>query len=267
MGHHGYAQLTLEPIFGFALALAIFLYIGAVFFSNKRHSPWPVQRTVLWVLGVFCAGIALVGPVANAAHGNFVYHTIGHLLLGMLAPLLLVLAAPVSLLLRTLPVYQARQLTRILRSGPVRLLSHPITAALLNIGGLYILYRTPLYMSMQHHMWLHVLVHLHVFLAGFLFTASIIYIDPVAHRLSFLYRSAVLIAALAAHGILSKSLYAFPPAGIAKNEAELGGMLMYYGGDLVDVVLIAILCYQWYKATRRPPQPLSSSKKGEAPIG
>jgi putative membrane protein len=268
MDHHEHApHLTVEPLYTLATVLAIVLYAGAVFFSNKRHKSWPVHRTGFWMLGVFCACSALIGPVAHQSHESFVSHMVGHLLLGMLAPLLMVVAAPVTLLLRTLPVLQARRLARILKSGPARLISHPVTAALLNLGGLYLLYRTPLYMAMHAHVSLNFLVHIHVFLAGFLFTASLLYIDPVAHRLSFMYRSVVLIAASAAHGILSKSLYAFPPAGIAKGEAEVGGMLMYYGGDLVDLILIIILCSQWYKATRRPKRQAAPTKKGGAAIG
>lgn len=95
------------------------------------------------------------------------------------------------------------------------------------------------------------LVHLHVFLAGYLFTMSIIYIDIVTYRYSFLYRAAVLIAALGFHKILSKLIYASPPAGIPIQDGERGAMLMYYGGDIVDLALIIILCLEWYKRAER----------------
>jgi hypothetical protein len=32
-------------------------------------------------------------------------------------------------------------------------------------------------------------------------------------------------------------------------------MLMYYGGDLIDLALIVLLCRQWYAATRPRPLP------------
>mgnify|MGYP003446024625 FL=1 len=64
------------------------------------------------------------------------------------------------------------------------------------------------------------------------------------------YRAVVLIVALAGHSILAKYLYAYPPIGISKQQAERGSMLMYYGGDIIDAILIFILCFQWYKANR-----------------
>ena len=59
-----------------------------------------------------------------------------------------------------------------------------------------------------------------------------------------------LIIALAGHGILAKYVYANPPTGVPIGEAEQGSMLMYYGGDFVDAMIIFILCLQWYKAAR-----------------
>ena len=168
----------------------------------------------------------------------------------MLAPLLMVLAAPMTLALRTLPVDAARGLSRVLKTRPIRTLSDPMVASLLNVGGLWILYTTDLFIAMQKTPFLHRLIHLHVFLAGYLFTASMIYIDPVPHRSSFLYRASVLLIALAAHGILAKYIYAHPPGGVLRSQAESGAMLMYYGGDAIDLILLFIFFLQWYKATR-----------------
>jgi putative membrane protein len=94
------------------------------------------------------------------------------------------------------------------------------------------------------------IVHLHVFFAGYLYTISIIYIDPIPHRYSFNLRAIVLILSLAAHGILSKYIYAYPPWGVPIEQAQMGGMIMYYGGDIVEIGLIFFFCQQWYKAAR-----------------
>lgn len=227
-------------------------YIGAAIVSSRYNHlrTWPLYRYLFCIIGILCAAAAMVGPLANHAHMDFTAHMVGHLLLGMLAPLLLVLAAPMTLILRTLKVTAARRLSRILKSWLVRIPSHPIVATILNIGGLWILYTTDLYMAMQENTFLHLMVHLHVFLAGYFFTISIIYIDPISHRFSFVYRAVILLIALAAHGILSKYIYAKPPTGVPAEQAEIGGMIMFYGGDAVDIVLIFILCLQWFKATR-----------------
>lgn len=239
-----------ELILLILFSLIIIIYIAAVVFSNRRYKTWPLYRTFFWILGTICAAFAIIGPIANRAHMDFTAHMVGHLLLGMIAPILLVLAAPITLALRTLDVQSARLLSKLLKSWPLRILSHPITASALNIGGLWILYTTGLYGLMHQNALLHALVHFHVFIAGYLFTASMIYLDPAPHRFSFMFRAIVFTISLAAHEILSKYIFAHPPSGVTKEQAENGGMLMYYAGDAIDVALTCILCYQWFKATR-----------------
>ena len=242
----GWMDGTVTPF-----VIALLFYIVLVLFSNRKHKRrWPLYRSLFWTGGILFAAASLVGPIAERSHTDFSFHMVSHLFLGMLAPLLLVLSAPMTLLLRTLPVRHARRLTRILQSMPIRIISHPITAAVLNIGGLWLLYTTNLYGAMQESLLIHLFVHLHVFLAGYLFTASILYIDPIAHHISFLFRAIVLVLASAGHSILSKYIYAFAPNGIPANQAESGGMLMYYGGDAIDLVLIVLFCLQWYRSAR-----------------
>ncbi|MGE1163176.1 cytochrome c oxidase assembly protein [Peribacillus simplex] len=231
-------------------ALVIVIYIAAVVISSRRYQKWPLYRTFLWILGIICAASAIIGPIANRAHMDFTAHMVGHLLLGMIAPILLVLAAPITLALRTLDVQSARRLSKLLKSWPLRILSNPTIASALNIGGLWILYTTGLYGLMHQSALLRALVHFHVFIAGYLFTASMIYMDPAPHRFSFMFRAIVFTISLAGHDILSKYIFAHPPSGVTKEQAENGGMLMYYAGDAIDVTIICILCYQWFKATR-----------------
>ncbi|MGG4490947.1 cytochrome c oxidase assembly protein [Metabacillus idriensis] len=250
--HHSHHAVGIGPQILLALpfVVALVLYAAAVLTSNHRRKKWPVYRTVFWFIGILCAIAAVSWPLANRAHMDFTAHMLCHLLLGMIAPLLMALAAPMTLFLRALKVNQARRLTGLLKSGPVRVLSNPATAALLNVGGLWVLYTTDLYAVMHQFILLHAVIHIHVFLAGYLFTVSIIYIDPAPHRTSYVYRAIVLVLALGGHGILSKYIYAHPPNGVPADQAETGSMLMYYGGDLADIVIIFILCLQWYRAAR-----------------
>ncbi|MBT2570833.1 cytochrome c oxidase assembly protein [Planococcus sp. ISL-110] len=240
---------VLEAAAVILLFLAFLLYPLAAALTSLRYKAWPLYRIFLWCLGVFTIAITFTGPLADFAQANFVGHMWTHLLLGMLAPLLLLFAMPMTLLLRSLPVPMARNVSVVLKSRLFKLLSNPIAAFTLNIGGMYVLYLTNLFAWMHQSLIVYALVHLHVFLAGYLFTASIIYIDVTSHRLSYLFRSIVLVLSLAAHQILSKMIYADPPADVSRTEAEMGGMVMYYGGDFVELVIIVILCYQWYKAT------------------
>lgn len=75
----------------------------------------------------------------------------------------------------------------------------------------------------------------------------------------------MLVAFVAAHSILAKWLYAHPPPGVEPRDAEVGAQLMYYGGDVVDVTLILLLCLGWYRATRPRETPTSVQAPGFTP--
>jgi len=236
-------------------------YLAALIAARRAGRWWPPWRTACWYAGLLVAAAAATAP----GHG-FAAHMTGHLLLGMAAPVLLVLAAPVTLVLRALPVRRARTLSHVLAGRPVRVLTHPVTAAALDAGGLWVLYTTGLFAVMAERPWVHLLVQAHVLAAGYLFTASMIGVDPAPHRPGRRFRAVVLVAFAAAHAMLAKHLYGHPPAGVLPAGGRAGAELMYYGGDLIDLVLIVVFCRQWYAATdphrrRGPAVPASGTPR------
>lgn len=228
-----------------AVVLATAVYLGAAHLVPVlRDRPrWPVLRSAAWVGGAACVVVASSGPLATA-HGDLRAHMAGHLLLGMVAPLLLVLARPVTLALRTLPLASARRLSRVLRSAPLRVLGDPFVAVGLNAAGLWLLYGTGLLTAMAHSPGLHALVSVHVLLTGWLATAAVLALDPAPHRRGVVARAVALAAGAAAHDVLAKTLYAHPPAGTVR--AEDGAELMYNGGTVVHLAVAAVLWRQWY---------------------
>jgi putative membrane protein len=228
------------------LLLAAVAYLAALPAVRSAGRWWPAWRAVCWVAGVVAAGVALTGPLAG---GGFVIHTVDHLLLGMIAPLLLVAGAPVTLALRALPVRRARSLARFLACRPMGFMAHPVTAVLLDAGGLWLMYTTVLFAAMIEHNAIRLVAEAHMLGAGYLFTAAMIGVDPAPHRPGRLARAVVLVAFLAGHAILARYLYGHPPAGVSVAGARAGAELMYYGGDLADLVLVAVFCRQWYVAT------------------
>jgi putative membrane protein len=242
----------LNVVLALGVALIVMSYVASALW-NRKGRPWPLYRSGLWIAGMLAAVASVVGPIARASHESLTAHMVGHLLLGMLAPLLLVLAAPITLALRTLDVVPARRLSALLKTPVVRFFLHPVTATVLNVGGLWAVYATGLYHAMHNNMLLMLAVHVHVFVAGYLFTASLIGVDPRPHRPGYLYRAIVMIVALAGHDILAKCIYAHPPTGVPVAEAQEGSMIMYYGGDAIDLVVIIVLCSQWFAATRPKP--------------
>ncbi|NYF15667.1 putative membrane protein [Microbacterium sp. AK009] len=253
-GHPAGGFSGAEAIIAIPFGVAILVYAAGVVLQHRRGRSWPWYRTAAWTTGVAVIAATFLGPLAAAAHTDFVAHMGAHLLVGMVGPLLVVLGAPVTLALRSLHVSRARRLTRLLRSLPARVVGTPVIAAVLNVGGLWALYTTGVFAIMQGNAALHAAVSVHLLLAGLLFTAAIIPIDPAPHRAGFGMRVAVLLAAMAAHSILAKWIYAHPPAGVDAGAAEAGAMLMYYAGGVVDGVVVLVLCAQWYRHAGRSRQ-------------
>jgi putative membrane protein len=251
--HVGHPQALLDPalLAVIGVALAAVVYLGAALAENRRGGRgWPWFRAILWLAGLGCIAAVLVGPLAKLAHTEFPAHMIAHLAVGMLAPVLLVLAAPVTLALRTLHVVPARRIARLLGSGVFGILSHPVPAATINVGSLWLLYATGLGAAMLQNPVLHYLLLTHLLVTGYLFTASIIGVDPAPHRAGYRLRLVVLVLAIALHSALAKYIYVHPPEGTTAPAAELGALLMFYGGDLVELVVVTVFFSQWYRRPR-----------------
>lgn len=227
-----------------------FAYVLGVRAQRRRRKAWHCWRLISLSVGCGLLVLALSPPMVEWGHADLRGHMAQHLLLGMFAPIALMLGAPGTLLLRSVPVATARRLTDMAGSPLGRCMSHPITALLLNIGGLYVLYLTPLYQLSFNQPLLHVWLQLHFVLAGYLFSWSIAGPDPAPHRPGMWLRLVVLFVAIAAHAVLGKLMYAygFPrDASHDLEQIEAAAQLMYYGGDLAELLLALVFFATWYR--------------------
>jgi len=197
------------------LILAVALYIKGVVILKRRGDSWPVGRTIAFALGIAGIDFATSGGLGVYAMYSFEYHMIAHMTLGMIAPIGLVLGAPITLALRTLP--QGRTSTE---SGPRAILvallhsrigvlfTNPIIALALFDGSLFVLYFTDLFGILMASHAGHLLMNVHFILAGYLFFMIIIGVDPTPRRIHHLVRIVILFAAMAIHAFFSISLLA-----------------------------------------------------------
>ncbi|MBT2584520.1 cytochrome c oxidase assembly protein [Arthrobacter sp. ISL-95] len=226
------------------------LYVLLVVRQSKQPKSWPRWRTGLFLAGLAVLGFGLTPQLSPYPTGSLPAHMFQHLLMGMYAPIGLVLGAPVTLLFRTIPRKQGRMLGRILRSRPLHVLAHPVTALILNVGGLAVLYFTPLYDAATRNPALHALIHLHFVAAGILFAWAIAGPDPAPRRPSVPARLVVLGVAIAGHAVISQLLYAglFVQVDGSAAERTQAGELMYYAGDIAELLLAFALVSSWRPA-------------------
>ncbi|HET7305808.1 MAG TPA: cytochrome c oxidase assembly protein, partial [Segeticoccus sp.] len=91
-----------EWLFATVTVLALGLYLAGVLRMHRRGDHWPVGRTVAWVAGWLVFAYLTNGAPAVYGRVMFSVHMSLHMTLSMVVPILLVLAAPVTLALRTL---------------------------------------------------------------------------------------------------------------------------------------------------------------------
>ncbi|MEU2823122.1 cytochrome c oxidase assembly protein [Streptomyces bacillaris] len=248
--------------------LVVLLAAGYVLLAGRARRRNAQAGWSWWRTGWFLAGCALLAagllpPIAPWAHGDFRGHMLQHLLIGMYAPLGLVLGAPVTLLLRNLPANTGRCLTGLVQSRPLHVLANPVTALMLSVGTLGLLYFTLLYNAMSANTGLHWLLHAHFLLAGCLFAYVIAGPDPAPARPSVPVRLVVLGVAIAAHAVISQLMYGGFGINIHApvDQVQGGAQIMYYGGDIAELLLAVALVATWrpqpasrraLRTTRRP---------------
>src|SRR3546814_17801237 len=92
------------------------LYVVAA----ARQRAWSPWRTASWLIGSMVLAWGLLPEYLPFSPGDLRQHMLQHLLLGMFAPIGPVMAAPITLLVRTLPAEGGRAITTILTSPLAR---------------------------------------------------------------------------------------------------------------------------------------------------
>jgi putative membrane protein len=225
-------------------------YAVGVHRLRARGHHWPVTRSAAAAAGLCCLALAILPAPPGT---GFPGHVVQHLLMAMLAPLLLALSAPVTLALRTAPVRTRRLMVAALHSRMIRTLMTAPVVLFLDVGGLYAYYLSPLYDVAHHQQWVQALVHLHMFLAGCLLSWYLVGRDPIPRRPTLPVTLGVLLAAGAGHDILAKLLYAEhnPTVDGSPIQLHLGAQMMYYGGNVIEVLLAVIVMTDWYQRSGR----------------
>lgn len=255
---------SLDVSFPVVIAAAA-LYVVGERRLHARGRTWPGGRTAAFLSGLAVILVATESEVAAYDRVLFSLHIVQHILLGMVAPLLLVLGAPVTLALQASPRTQQRRILRVLRSAPVRALTHPLTAWLLFGTSIVTLYFTSLYELSLRNGWFHVATHAYFVLAGCLFLAHVVGLDPIPHAMGYGARLLYVVVLLPFHTFVGVALLTMNTV-IASGwysrverrwgasplaDQRTGAGLLWISGELFGLLCIGIVVYQWMSAEER----------------
>ncbi len=240
------------------------LYLWGAWRVGRRHParPWPWWRT-----GLFLGGLAVVVLATESGIGAyddvlFWDHMIQHLMLIMIAPPLLVLAQPVTLLLHASrnPVHTWAK--RVVRSRVVSFLTWPPFVLVLYAATIAGTHLTGLMSLVMTNPALHDAEHALYLVVGYLFFLPILGSEPIRWRLSYPIRFVMLVVAmpvdtftglvLGTENTPMKGMSGMRPAGSPSPVADLhaGGAVMWIGGDAIMLGFMMLVFLMWAHADR-----------------
>lgn len=230
-------------------------YLRADWQLALRGRRWRPARTASFLAGLVVIGLAFASPVATLAMSYFQAHVIQHLLLMVVAPPLLALGAPSTLLLQTATRRTKQRWLGVLRSPGFAVLSHPVTVWCLYFGVMFAFFLTPLINVAMHHMALMDLLNLAFLLGGTLYWWPMVGVDPIIHwRMTYGVRLLNLLVGSGIEAFLGVAILAssHPEATMyTLGSTHSGGALLWVTTEVSTLGGFLPIFVQWYRSEAR----------------
>jgi cytochrome c oxidase assembly factor CtaG len=249
----------------------VLFYVLGVLRLRRRGDSWPWYRTVLWIAGLAVLFYVTNGGVNVYERYLFSSHMLAHMTLGMVIPVLLVPAAPITLALRTIEKRSdgsrgpREWLMLLVHSTFFGILSNTLVAAAIFTASLWVFYYTPVFdwATTNHigHEWMVV----HFLFTGYLFVSALVGVDPAPSRAPYPIRLVVLLATMAFHaffglalttgtGLLLADWYGAMgwDTGIsAIEDQQAGGGIAWSVGEIPNAILALTIVFLWSRSDAR----------------
>jgi len=270
------------------LVIAVAPYVKGVMVLTERGDKWPIGRTISFAVGISAVDFATSGGLGLYAHFSFSWHMVAHMTLGMIAPIAIVLGAPITLALRTLPQGRNSEergvrgtLLSVLHSRYSSIIVNPVGALVIFDGSLFLLYFTSLFGKLMNTHAGHLFMNIHFLLAGFLFFHVIIGIDPNPKRPPFLVRIVTLLAAMSIHAFFSVALMSSstlidsgyfaalqtPWVGDLLADQNKGGAIGWAMGEIPILIALVATFIMWTRDDAREARRIDRSAERMAAMG
>lgn len=253
---------------GLVCFFGLAFYFAGIVRLARRGDKWHAGRTTAWTLGMLMLFYTTNGAFNAYERYLFSQHMLAHMMLMMLIPLLLVLGAPMTLALRAVHKrsdgsWGGREWIMWMVQTPwSKVVTNPVIAAVIFVGSLWIFYFTPVFRwAMVEHLG-HQWMIIHFLIGGYLFSLTMIGIDPVPKRFPHTIRLVVLFATMASHaffgvtvmtgdalllsdwfGAMGRDWGADPLA-----DQKAGGGITWGIGELPTLALALIVAVQWARS-------------------
>jgi putative membrane protein len=254
---------TFAPDVIAATILVGLIYGNGLFRRKSLATHSAAWRHLAFAAGVMAVFLALVSPIDYLAEHLFSVHQVQHLLLRMIGPMLIVLAAPQAILISGLPSGVRRRILAPLvgskaARGLFSLLAHPVVNTALYIAALYVWQYPPYHDAAILNEPIHYTMHLTMLAAGLLFWWQIFDLraPPVGlsygKRLMMLWLVILSNIALGAYTTLkSEALYtAYDIVGRLFDvhpltDEAVGGFIIWMPSSMMCLLAIILVIHVW----------------------
>jgi putative copper resistance protein D len=266
-----FTEWNFDVLFGFLCIAGLVVYWRWVLRLRARGDSWSWLRTASWTLGMIIMFWVTSGGPAVYGAVLFSAHMLMHMLLAMVIPILLTLAAPVTLVMRAVPARKddsrggREWLLGIIHSRYGQFFSHPVVAAVNFAGSMILFYYTPAFeFAMETHLG-HMAMIVHFTLAGYFFANALIGIDPGPNRPGYAQRLVLLLSTMVFHAFFgvtmmaSETLLAADWFGLmgrpwgesAIADQQRGGAIAWGIGEIPTLSLAIIVAVSWATSDER----------------
>ncbi|MGD0320176.1 MAG: cytochrome c oxidase assembly protein [Acidimicrobiales bacterium] len=239
---------------GIELAIAGW-YVWSVRRLAKRGRRWSSWRTVSFLVGTLLVVIAVQSGLAAYDDEVFKMHVIQHLILMNFAPILYALGAPMTLALQASSRHTQQNLLKVLHHPVIEFVTNPVVVVIAAYGTMLFYFLTSFYNFSLEHPLVHDFTHLHFLVSGCLFWWLVIGIDPSRWRLSHPAKLGYLAVGVPVTAILGVALTgartSIAPHFHTVADTQGGGSILWIVGELVTLIAIAIVTYQWMRLEER----------------
>jgi cytochrome c oxidase assembly factor CtaG len=248
------------PVVTGLVAVAAALYLWGVLRVRRRHParPWPLWRTAAFLGGLAVIVLATQSGIGSYDDVLFWDHMVQHLLLLMVAPPLLVVGQPATLLMHASrnPVHTWTK--HLLRSRVVSAVTWPPFGTALYLGTVVGTHLTGFMNLVLANDAVHEAEHALYLVAGYLYFLPLIGREPIRWRVSYPTRIFLLFIAMpvdAFTGVALGSEHSNPFPDLAQgrpawapspiDDVHIGGAIMWVGGAGLMFALVMTVFFAW----------------------
>ena len=251
------------PVVTVFTVVAAALYLWGVIRVARRHParPWSWLRTTSFLLGLLVIVLATQSGVGTYDDTLFWDHMIQHLMLIMIAPPLLVLGQPVTLLMHASRNPLHTWVKRVVRSKPVVWLTWPVLGVIAYAATIVGTHLTNFTNVVVSNGTVHDAEHVLYLVVGYLYFLPLLGREPIKWKVSYPLRLFLLFIAMpvdAFTGVVlgSYGTYPFAPMDPRSwgpsplDDVHEGGAVMWIGGAAIMFVVIMVTFLAWSRETR-----------------